>query len=57
MSANVTLAQIAQQLKLDPKIARRKLRRLGDQVPTTVEKGRWVWTPANAAKVKALLKA
>lgn len=51
----VTLATIAKEVKITPKSARRILRN-SEATPAPIADARWTWTPANAAKVRALLK-
>ncbi len=51
----VTIAEIAKQLKLDPKVARARLRKLKN-VPATIDQARWSWRQAQVDRVKALLK-
>lgn len=51
-----TITIISKSLKIDAKTARRRLRNLGKKVPPTIDKKHWAWTPANAAKVRTLLK-
>jgi hypothetical protein len=48
----VTIAQIAKQMKLDPKVARSRLRRAGKDVPKTITAGRWSWSKDKATIVK-----
>lgn len=52
----VTVTDIAKQLRIDPKLARAKLRRLKG-VPKTVTPARWAWSKAKVATVKRMLKA
>lgn len=51
----IPLKKICQQLKLDPKMARRKLRAAG--LRGHDPKARWEFTPAQAKKAKAVLQA
>lgn len=50
-----SLMQIAKDLGISDKVARAKLRRLGDKVPACVEGHRWAWAGADVEAVKALL--
>lgn len=54
-AATVSLAQIAKEVKITPKSARRILRN-SETTPAPVTDARWVWTKENAAKVRAILK-
>jgi hypothetical protein len=51
----VTITDIAKQLKISPKVARARLRKLKD-VPATIDKATWSWRKAQVDRVKALLK-
>jgi hypothetical protein len=51
----VTITQIAKSLRIDPKTARARLRRLKRGVPKTVTDTRWAWSKDKAATVKRLL--
>ena len=51
------LKKLCQQLKLDPKMARRKLRADTAMAKIHQSKGRWEFTTAQAKKAKAVLSA
>jgi hypothetical protein len=52
----VTITDIAKQLKISPKVARARLRKLKD-VPATIDRASWSWRKgAQVERVKALLK-
>lgn len=53
----VTLMEIAKALGMDDKVARAKLRRLGDKVPTGLGEHRWVFKEGDVMKVRQLLGA
>lgn len=50
----VTLTDICKSVKMDPKMARRKLRRVKD-APKTADTKHWAWTPGKVAAVKRVL--
>lgn len=51
----VTISQIAREEDIKPSIARRRLRRLGDKVPKTVDDKHWVFKKSDARRVKELI--
>lgn len=51
----VSLADIARELKIEPKLARAKARR-SDEITKLAQGDSWTFKPADAAKVKKLLK-
>ncbi len=53
----IPLKKICQDLKLDPKMARRTLRSSKPMMKIHDAKGRWEFTDAQAKKVRAVLKA
>ncbi len=53
----IPLKKICQELKLDPKMARRTLRGSKPMMKIHDAKGRWEFTEAQAKKVRAVLKA
>lgn len=51
-----TITQIAKQAKVSPKVARARVRR-AKNAPKGASKTRWVFTGADVAKVRAIVKA
>lgn len=52
----MTIADVAKSVKMTPKAARSKLRKASN-APKGTSKSRWVFSTAEAKKVKALLQA
>jgi hypothetical protein len=52
----VSLVEIAKELDMDDKVARAKLRRMGDVVPTSGGEHRWVFAAKDVPTVKGLLQ-